>query len=471
CTLNIETKIFDEARAARLLETVTGDLETVAAKILVKQDAPEIYVVQKALHGAERIGYCVYCTAEDVESGAYREALVCEALNLDASVEWWKLKGLVAYAFGETADEAALHAYYEQTEDMDLLSLFPAYFVKEFASKEELNLAHETALSLTAYILEKYGAEAFLKKESGKDYRQEWLTDLGVQRAYADPYQESFEGYSYSASSQYPFIVTTDRQDVFYMLPLPDDVDTPKAIRDFLYLGKKGMAAVLAGIKEDAPDYYQTLADNYSHPIRYYFKTGRGVSLSYYQDHKVVLTVGNIETYLHETIHIMIPLLMLTGVDIWRYEGIADYLPYAYAELYREGDLVYDNCFSHLFGGNENYDAFDTEFFAKVREIYLQHANRPAAPAALDLKLYWECRYEAALLDPQFKPALPCIPRTDFAFSKANILTDYLIEKYSLSEFLRYCLAGDKIAFEDMFGMTFEQALAESMEEFLKTPG
>lgn len=467
-TLNIQTKLFDEAQAALLWQTVADDLETVAHMLPVAQTAPELYIVQAPLHGVERIGEYVYCTAEDVESGAYREALVCAMLDYEPN-DWWKTNALTAYTFGRTADEAALRAYYEQSEDMDILSLFPAYFVEEFASEDELNLARKTALSLTTYIIGQHGAEAFLE-ESGKDYRQEWLTSLDVERTYADPYEESFEGYSYTSSADYPLIVTTERQDVFYMLPLPDDVDTPKAIRDFLYLGKKGMAAIFEGIKENAPDYYQILLDNYNRPIRYYFKLGQGVSSAHFQADKVELTVGNIEVFLHETIHVIIPPLLPNGIGLWRYEGIADYLPYMFAkaELYREGDLLYAINFARVFGESGEYNAFYTEFFAKIGEAYLRHADRPAAPEALDLKLYFECWYEAALLDPQFNSALAYIPKSDLTFSEANLLTEYLIDKYSLSEYLRYCFAGGEITFEDMFGMTFEQALAKSVEEFLE---
>ncbi|MEN6470449.1 MAG: hypothetical protein ABFC62_03175 [Clostridiaceae bacterium] len=468
-TLNIESKLFDEPGAEKLWETVTGDLKFIADAAPIGPTPPAVYIVQKPLHGnAERIGDRVYCTAEDVESGVYREALVCAALNLDGSAEWWKLKGLIAYAFGETADETVLQKYYKQTGDMDILSLFPAYFVSAFASEEELRIARETALSLTAYIVENYGAEAFLAAGDG-DYRQEWLASLGVDREYADPWAGSFAGYRYASSKDYPLIVTTDRQDMFYMLPLPEDVDTPKKIRDFLYLGMEGMREIFAGVEKNAPDYYKTLLENYSQPIRYYFKSGGGRSNTVVHLREVYLTWGH--AFLHETMHILVPLTPLNAQyidDPWRYEAIANYLPFTFATsaLHRDGDITLYNVYEWLFGEPEDLGDYRA-FLASAGEIYRKYAGQPDKPEEVDVAVYYKSMVEARLRYPEVKSALLPIPGSELSYEEAYAFADYLIGKYSLSAFLQYCLEPDTATFPESFGITFEKAWAAWKKELL----
>ncbi|MCE5236264.1 MAG: hypothetical protein ABFC62_02560 [Clostridiaceae bacterium] len=474
CTLNIETRVFSEERAARLWEIVTGDLGAIAARIPLKQVVPEVYVVQKTLHGmAERIGYFVYCTPEDVENGAYREMLISVALGFDPYKCWWKTKGLIAYAFGETMDEAALHAYYGRADEerMQVLSLFPAYFTEGFASGQELSVARATARSLTAYILGKYGTEAFFQ-EGDRDYRQEWLKELGVDRVYTDPYAEAFAGYSYSSSASYPLVVTTAGRHVFRMLPLPGDIDTPKAVRDFLYWSAEGMRGVLAGIKAFAPEYYNDISHNYGSPIYYYFKRGGGLSCAYPDERKVELTRSF--AFLHETVDILIPSRFLDEPNrwSWRHEAIAEYLPYTFAAdaLQREGDPGVDLCYKTLFdevvAETEEY----AQYRAMLRAAYFSYAGEPReheeiGAGSFRVGAYYKALGETAARHPQYaRYGLIRQTAEDLSYEEAYAFADYLIGKYSLSAFLRYCSEGDKVTFEEVFGTGYQQAKAEWIE-------
>ncbi|MCE5235190.1 MAG: hypothetical protein LLF87_03950 [Eubacteriales bacterium] len=468
CTLNIETKIFDEARATRLWETVTNDLKTIAANVPMRQDMPEIYVVQKPLHGIERIGYCLYCAAEDVESGAYREALVCAALNLDPLANWWKTKGLVDYAFGETADEEFLRTYYEQADDekLQILSLFPAYFVREFASEEERSVARETALSLTAYMIDRYGVEGFFESDGG--YRQEWLTALGLDRTFFDPYAQTFAGYRYSFSLEYPLIVTTDRQDIFYLEPMPDDMETPRQICDFLHEAKTGISAYLDAVKAEAPERLQDLLNNYAAPISYYLSS-KGHSLTFPDTRKV--TLRHSSHVLHETVHIMVP---EKGEEAWKYEAIAQYFTNTFYPPMAERKMAF-KAITELADTKVEADTDPfMEWILRGNAIYLEHAKMPEKIEDMGHALYVKSRIEAYLRHPREGTKYPSVAESylitasahvapvegnELSYEEAYLFSDYLIEKYSLSAFLWYCLRDS--SFLEAFGAAYEDAKTE----------
>ncbi|HWS29344.1 MAG TPA: hypothetical protein VN512_04435 [Clostridia bacterium] len=421
--------------------------------------------MQKPLHGgAEWIGDRIYCSAEDVESGAYREALTCASYDFTPQEHWWKTKSLAAYLFGRTADEEALRAYYTQSEDMDILSLFPAYFTDAFASEEELYLANDTALSLTAYTVGKYGIDEFFQGSS--DYRQEWLTTLGVNREYLDPYAETFAGYSYSSSPDYPLIVTTEKQDEFYLSPLPGDMDTPKSVREFFYFIKKGMAAILAGVEKDAPEYYQTLSDNYAAPIRYYLGV-RNITISHgsWEARRIDQSVR--WSVFHETIHVIVPQYVVIYDDVWCHEGLANYLPYTYAaaELSQLGGPQSQGAFEILYGDNSGLEAY-ADFLDDYRETYFSYAGKPNTPRDVNFAWVDTSWFYTSLKYPQYQDALLTpIPHNELSYEGAYLLTKYLADKYSLSTVFRYCLSPYKVAFEDMYDISYEKAKAAWMKE------
>ncbi len=142
-----------------------------------------VYVVKRTLAGIQRFGSRLYCTAEDVESGAYLTELIGAALGIE---EYWKAFGLTGYLREEKADEALLKAAYEQADDLELLSLFVSYFTQPFASEEEILLARQTALAVSRYIVEHYGVRALLEEDCIA-LKQEWLRALGVDRVFDDP--------------------------------------------------------------------------------------------------------------------------------------------------------------------------------------------------------------------------------------------------------------------------------------------
>ena len=144
-TLSIQDSIYNNKLGAELWERVTNDLRILSESTSILLKPLTIYVVKETLNGLYYYDDKVYCTVEDIDSGFYRQALVGVSFAIN---EPWKKIGLANHVFCGSADEAMLQEYYRNSENMDVLSLFAAYFVDTFASQEETYIAQQTATAL-----------------------------------------------------------------------------------------------------------------------------------------------------------------------------------------------------------------------------------------------------------------------------------------------------------------------------------
>ncbi len=177
-TVHIEDKLFSEDKLFALAETIGADLETVRAKTRAAETPASIYIVEKTLGGEPTVcGGNLFCSAEDVESGAYREALCGVFLGTDIP---WKQIGLMNYAFG-TADESGLAEFYLNEAHGTAASCAAVFFEPGVADAETVAAAKKTAASITAFVIEKSGFEAFRALESTADILPEWSEHIGLQ--------------------------------------------------------------------------------------------------------------------------------------------------------------------------------------------------------------------------------------------------------------------------------------------------
>ena len=489
CSLNIQNKIFTDELGLTLSEKVADDLSAISNVSPVEFSEHTIYVVDETLTGGiQVIDNKVYCTSEDITSGAYREALAQLTLGFS---EPWKGVGLAGYIFGEAADEAFLRSYYSEAEELDVLSLFAAYFIDAFANEEEMNIAKQTAVSLTTYIIENYGIEKFIT-EDGQSYKQSWLSALGVEREYVDPYAGYFDGYRYSVTKEYPLIVTTKRSDVFYIKPIihdtasysgyqsgfysGSDFDTPQYVRSFLYKAEADMQAILNGIAKEAPKYVQIVLDNYEAPISFY--CGKSQSVAWVEPRKIEIADG--ESFVHETTHLLFPYRVSYSGAIWKYEAIPHYLELLFTEI---GDEDRAETYKLLTESNwvETYYGEDpevrdhlkevTEYYDFIKKIYFAYAGMPETPDDVDLIAFYRACGDAELYRYAVE-GITLFRSTPFAElypyaviagngnelteSEAHSFREFLVEKYSLSNFIGFCL--DELTFEEAFGMGYSEA-------------
>lgn len=477
CTVSVQDAIYDEEQATEWWYAIQSDLNTLSQALSLPEDDYRpftIFIVENALNGIQVWNDCLYCTPEDILSGAYRESLI----HVSLTTEPWKQVGLSRSLFStEPVDTEQVAVYLENAEDLDILSLFAAYFTEDFAAEEETSIAEEIAQLLCDHVITAHSG-AMLVEEACIDCRQELLDELGVDRTYVAPYESFDLDYEYGSDSSCPLIVTTARGDVFYITPLPGDAETPAAVRELLYDAWKGPQVILEIVEAEAPEYAEPLAQNYSAPFTCYLEpqrteSGAG-SVTYSLTREIHL--GTKASIVHEIMHLIIPIERQIA-EQWKYEAVATYFTYRVPNLLR---MLYSAYFSE-----EDLQAGDYEseegylFDQKVIELYCSEAGYPQDIGEFDAGVFNKAVVLAAYLTENPLPSvseayqMTGISNTikanggnELSYWEAAVFSDYLIRTYSLSTYLNYCLDVDT-TFEKAFGMDYETAKAAWLEELM----
>lgn len=463
CTLSIAKDAYTEEQAAQLYAQVAADEAALSA--LGDMQPHTVYVVKKPLAGLQRIGSIIYCSAAQVLDGSYRPWLAEAAFG----VETWRAVGLAGYAFGEKADTSALSAWYANDVHDDMLSLFQAYFVPEFAGADELHMAKQTAMALTAYIIRGAGLESAMAADAAT-HIPGWLASLGIDRAYADPYAGLLDGYTWTRNQFYPLIGTSPKGDVFKLRPLEYDMTTAAQVHMALADLELGVDAILEGVRQNAPDWYERLVKKLEAPITYEFKESKNhTSVAHAEARRIdVATAG---VLIHETMHIMTPCVyerINRYMDTWKAEAITEYL----TKAYYNGDMEQTEIFTYM---QDNYiDAHELpemrEFYRQARAIYQEYAPLPENFQDVNLNLY--CRamtltdmglnsvVEVYVGADANSASLDAVNGNELSYTEAEWFASYLINRHGLSAFLHYCM-DEGVSFEDAFGEPYEAAKAD----------
>lgn len=470
---SVEEGVYQQDQATDLLARVLEDMRVISAAIPVIDKPYTIYVVKATLNGGvQQVGDAVYCTAKDINNGYYRSALIASVSGISA---YWKTVGLSGVLFEQSIDDMMLHAYYEQVDNLDILSLFTVYFHSEFASDEEMLIVRETALSLADHIIRQYGMNTFLSEDRPED-RQEWLHFLGVNRDYSDAYAETLADYQYLFWQYgYPLVVKTDKGDMIYMHHREGDLDSAAQVRAFLYEANVGMKAILHGIAIEAPEYIQSVLDNYRDPITVYY----GPSFTDYTlPYTRKIELRSSHNYFHEMVHILIRQPSGNASydqENWKYEAISEYLSYTFFQAPRLKKDCYEAVLNslHKYGDSTISKVSPEGFEIRVALKYQQrHGALSENWTDFDVRSYCELWGWEQTLDRLANPdielewAMPIGGITHWRGKKTggNELTyfqsycfaDYLAETQGLPVFLKYCI--EDTSFEEAFGLTYEDA-------------
>lgn len=464
CTMSIRQDIYQEDQAQKLWKIVQYDLQALSSLVEMEAEQFEpftIFVVQETFLGVERYDDRLYCTAGDIESGAYRQALAGVALGIQ---EYWKTLGLQNCLPDIPVNVAQLKAAYEQASDLDGLSMFISYFTEPFASVEEIDLAQQTATAITRYILEHYGIDALVGKDDIA-YKQEWLQSIGVDRIYSDPYAQVLQDYRFTKANGYALVAITSLNHRFYLQPV-EDMQTARDVRIFLYEAAAYSQSLLDLFQEEAPDYYKTVKSRWEGQLNIFCNTGGG---SYVQPtaRKVKLQLSY--AYMHELTHILhpTPKNIRYATEILPYEGLCEYVSSLFP-FYSNTRMCYEDVlckYQHTgdaAGEGKSPNADNRKYWARVTEIYLANAAMPASIEEMDMALFIHAqvlapmRYAEELKNSIWSSPLLRLDSDGFTSFQAGSFTGYLIRQSSLNTYLDYC-AGIK-TFEQAFGLSYEEA-------------
>lgn len=479
CTLSIDKSIYDAKKAQELM-----DLVSYAAWMLTDlTDAPlqehTIYVVKDLFAGIQRFDNRIYCRMEDIESGDYLPFMISAALGIE---EPWKAIALQWMMTSSSIDRESLAEFYREIGDLNMLSLFPAYFSEEFMPSDYCKVAQLTAFSLGEYILKNYGFSA-LMQENCDEFRQEWLTWLGLDRQYVDFYAGCFDGFRYTHDKTYPLIAISPKGDTFYLQAIYD-VETPEQVRSLIHEAMSAPQELIDNLRVDEPEYADKLEENLKLSIKYYLEKDTGYSYAHWSLREVHL--GSSTSVVHETMHILTRITNYSDryyMDRWKAEGIAEYLTLKY----RPSVGTLEEYFWCMDSKNLRISLFDTTeqreskaLLKTTRQLYLERAEQPQIPQDIDAMLYNEMMARAIQMNSMensvssVSDAFNGFNGTSatqrfingMSYMEACSFSDYLIRNYSFKTFIDFC--ENNTAFEKVYNLSYEEAIAGWQAELME---
>ena len=184
-TVHIAEEVYEEKNADKVFQQIKEDYDKVIKVTGQKENPVTVYIVSKTIVGKV---YCteneIYCTTSDLETEDFRKYLVKETLNV---TDMWQCIGLRDFIFenkSKTLDIDELKKYYSNSEHINTLSMFPAYFIEEFADEDTRKVANTTADLLTQCIIKEKGIEEYLNNGNSREYRSQWMKSIGIDEKY-----------------------------------------------------------------------------------------------------------------------------------------------------------------------------------------------------------------------------------------------------------------------------------------------
>lgn len=471
------THPFDLAYAETLLAQIRQDMDAIAAKFQIT-GKPLVYVrgtVSGMYHdGILETAYNdqLIFGRDEMESGAYRTALVSAALGI---TEPWKARGAAAYIFGWETDTAALREYYSDSDHLDTLSLFGAYFAPGIVDAQTVTIARDTAAALAESMIEKDGAEKFLSAPPFDDsYRQVWLTSLDVQQTYKLLYDLSaFEGAKWYSDYLAPlyFVLQDDKYFTAYSAV---DTENEKAhytgdysmdpvyMMVFVPALYQSVDTMLNAMEKDAPEHVEAMRETWGKTIAYVFNyTGDNSNASRFLGRRICLRVPY--DIFHETAHTLVS-PQVDETQIWKAEGIAEYLNARF--------FPYPGSLEYLTADPAQFEGDMHTFLIKVQDYYKsQKGAMPTGWRDFDYGLLQQAIAVTLFENPELQldgqtatsiwqiygkqDADKDVPGNDLTYAQAYLFIKYLTDQYGLDTVLDFCLTKDA-DYEAIFGASYD---------------
>lgn len=426
-------------------------------------DAIHIYFQNETIAGGSYMtGENVYCTKDDLISGKYRIPLIQAYTGI---AQPWILYGLNDAIFNNSTgyDNAELKEYYQNNEDISVLSLYGTRFYKDWNTDKEIEIAVQTSASLTQYILDNYGYDTLL--DVSDQIKIEWLNSIGVNKEYIDEYDGLFHNYKYSWSEEYSMIIKTDTYH--YHMYIFEDLKSAQDAEHFIYDDIIAKEYVFDYLMENVVENKDVI--HYSSPIKYYVWP-EGYS---YISSVDSIYIRKTAFALHEFVHIIVP---FSGSNDWQYEGIAEYISKVVYKNNHDSVRfagIFPDMIEKFDSGEYNINDYDFQ----IMKCYLQNNGGWETAEDFDFRLYADSvSYVTLLIDKDFgnvwcsTPIYDRLniaefarkPGAELSYAQAMSFTAFLAEKYSLDAFIGFCQSG--VTFDEALGEDYETLKAEWMD-------
>ncbi len=477
-TLHMRESIFDENAARKAAEAVTKDYKKIKKVGKGLEDEIAVYLVDKTLSGNPQVTENkLYCTIEDIQSGEYRTCLTSASFQIPCL---WKSIGLELHIFSMPSSEnivknGDLKSYYEEEENIPILSLLPVYFLEDFSDESDRNMAKSTALSFTEYVIEEVGLSEYLSMGNMDEYRKEWLQEIGLAEI-PDSFKingdtmKNFEIESYS-------IVIEHENCMFYLSP----TDWLKEADDVYFLFAdwvEGRNAILSDLEVREPDTYEIVSERMKEQRVDVYFINSDEPMSYALKNGSVYIADKSDIY-HEVFHVLLP--GERDEEIWLEEGIITLLTMQIQSDYMgESKALFWECITDKTFFYE-LSQEDKVFMNHVKEYYLEKAPIPMEVTDLEFTLVYEALGKITLKEPELSTSLnmaiidvyqrrmgsldnpPGKGANRLTYPQAYVFSKYLAENYGLDTVVEVMIG--RQTFEEAFQGDFEEVFSEFVEE------
>ena len=462
-TLRINSRVYTIDTGTEVYNCLQENCKAIADVFPISRK-PTIYVVELLLRGQQPVaGNEVFLVLADFEDGKYLAALVAALLG---TTEPWKVEGALDNVYnGETEIrnyDATLRDYYSNIANLDTLSLFGAYFNSSIVSAETVQIAKQTAASFTHYIVDTYGADAFIATALSNGYRSEWLDSISVNATYTPNYSLGcFDDAVFSQSSQYPLIFCIGNKTFSFMAC---ETFTPPVIMVMLPEFYRAIEEMLETVKSEAPELYSQLLADWEREMRFIFddtiwpsNTAGGLSF-----------ISQPVTLFHEAMHQIFP---YSGA---KDEGIAEYLSVTFYKY------VHQSYYDCLVSDPAFFTGADSRFLGFLKEYYLdKNELLPESIADYNESLMLEAIAVTLLRNPSLKSELTILQMSvlslrekggglgqwsDRPYAEMYLFTKYLVDRFGLEAMLSYAYGSNCLA---AFNETANELYADFLGVYL----
>lgn len=428
-------------------------------------------------HGAYIDGK-VLCNLDIIENREYQTYFTGAYLGVTES---WKQYGAREYVFGEIENNAdGLISYFNNADNLLILSLFEAYFNDNFSDEETIKIGKETAKMFANWLIETHGQKAFI--ESGlEDYRQEWLTSIGIDGSFDLPYDVSWlDNAEYSQKLlQYPLVIKTENRiyylDSFSAKRESAAFGTPEAVLKHLSIGYSEIKGILEYVKNstDNSEAYQFMQNKFDGNIEYYI-SDREIGTEANVDESKIYLLDPSE-YVHETVHI---LTLQENIRSGAYlaEGVAEYFSREICDEPSDIDYRMYRSFT-----DETVSGILSSFVEDVKTRYISIGGDFTSFENFEFHLLEKAIGYVTLNNPNYKkdirfpyattsienmrsPAM-AYEGNDLTYPEAYLFIGYLIDEYGLEKVLNCCIDYD---FNDSFGVNFFDAFEQFYQKVIE---
>lgn len=459
-------------------QTVVSDVLAIAAYTGEETGKVTVYVVERMLKNRPvLLRDCVFCTAADVESGAYREALCGACCGFAIP---WKQVGLAACVFG-TVDESGLAEYYADEAHSCTASCAAVYLLPDIADEETVNTAAKTAASLTAFLLENGGFDTLKTVVSTAEILPAWQEMRGIKTPLTLP-EGNAQAAAMTADSDTKYRCVLHTGNLTINVSEGSFAQTPDELYTFVCKLYYGMEFVLGQIREEIPTYAELAETRFSE--------GFTVDLSIPGQNKPSFASSNAiwlvreSAVWHEIVHVL--LKQYTDSNLWWVcEALAEH--YSNAALSNANPLEDFANFDDAYPDTEAMPAKYLTFWKTVWPVIRaeREANVSLREGLYDDRAYERARGIGELLlsgnplvwgdDPSVAGARgrdAGDPQTDgngLTYSESMVLLEYLFDEYGAETVVTGYMNGRPIS--ETCGKDYAELYADCVAYLRETYG